>query len=103
MLLQPIDTVLAPFNRGARHQLYTAPVEAKPKLTAAQARKMSEACYQGHVSAVNTLDVPSPFKDVGHGDPTKAKSRFRFQFIPPQLDHVERVDGQLPMSAFILK
>ena len=97
MFVQSIDTALAALYRTAHHRLYAAHMEGNPKVTAAQARNLFvEFCYTGHQNAVNLLDVPTLFEDLGYIDPTKLKLRVPFQFAIPQRAEPPRGDASAP-------
>ena len=42
-----------------------------------------EFCYNGIATATCTSDVLKVFQELGYIDPTEAKLRVRFQFVPP--------------------
>ena len=97
MFVQSIDTALAALYRTAHHRLYAAHMEGNPKVTAPQARNLFvESCYTGHRNAVNLLDVPTLFQDLGYIDPTKLKLRVPFQFAIPQRAEPRRRDASAP-------
>ena len=97
MFVQSIDTALAALYRTAHHRLYAAHMEGNLKVTAAQARNLFvEFCYTGHQNAVNLLDVPTLFQDLGYLDPTKLKLRVPFQFAVPQRAELTRRDASAP-------
>ena len=75
MFVQSIDTALAALYRTAHHRLF---------------------CYTGHQNAVNLLDVPTLFQDLGYIDPTKLKLRVPFQFAVPQRADLPRGDASAP-------
>ena len=90
-------SALAALYRTARHRLYAAHMEGNPKVTAAQARSLFvEFCYTGHQNAVNLLDVPRLFQDLGYINPTKRKLRVPFQFAVPQRADLQRGDASAP-------
>ena len=80
---EKFDTTLAALYKTAHHDLYVAHMEGKCKPTATQAQNFFvEFCYNGLVTATSTLDVPKAFQELGYIDPTKAKLRAPFQFLP---------------------
>ena len=97
MFVQSIDTALAALYRTAHHRLYAAHMEGNPKVMAAQARNLFvEFCYTRHQNAVNLLDVPTLFQDLGYIDLTKLKLRVPFQFAVPQRAELPRGDASAP-------
>ena len=97
IFVHSIDTTLAALYRPAHHRLYAAHMEGNPKVTAAQARSLFvEFCYTGHHNAVNALDVPTLFQDLGYIDPRKLKLCVAFQFDVPQRAELPRGDASAP-------
>lgn len=66
------------------HREYCAFIEGHNKLTAAQTRDAFVALtYKGYTAATQQLNVPGLFQGLGYLDPTCAKLRVPFQFVPP--------------------
>ena len=87
IFVQSID--MAALYRTAHHRLNVAHMQGKRRPTAAHAQNLFvDLCYNRHVTATSTSDVPKVFQELGYITSTRANLHVPFKFVPSAMPAV---------------